>query len=155
MGGNKTYWTKKKCQEEALNYETRTKFKKGNGSAYSSSLKNNWMVDICGHMLCGRKPNGYWTKERCKEEALKYIKLKTFKKEKDNIYQIIHKNGWFNDICSHMEKLKKPNNYWNYDTCKSEARKYNNRSLFSKLCGTAYNISRKNNWLDEFFPKDY
>jgi predicted GIY-YIG superfamily endonuclease len=42
---------------------------------------------------------------------------------------------------------------WNYETCKEEAKKYNNRGEFSKNKPHSYSISLKNGWLDEFMPK--
>ena len=65
-------WTKEKCQKEALTYNHRFDFKKGNSSAYNSAYYNNWLYDICSHMIENYKPKNYWTKEKCKEEALKY-----------------------------------------------------------------------------------
>ena len=50
-------------------------------------------------------------------------------------------------------KEKKTNEYWNYDTCKEEAKKYKKRVDFQKACSGAYNATRKNGWLDEFFDK--
>jgi len=48
------YWTKEKCQEITLKYNTRSEFCKNNRSAYDCALKNNWLNDICSHMkICG------------------------------------------------------------------------------------------------------
>ena len=43
---------------------------------------------------------------------------------------------------------------WDYNSCKEEASKYPNRNTFGKYAYGAYTSSRKNGWLDEFFPKD-
>ena len=43
--------------------------------------------------------------------------------------------------------------YWNdKELCKNEAKKYISRSKFMIKCWAAWNYSRINNWLDEFFP---
>ena len=38
---------------------------------------------------------------------------------------------------------------WTYETCLEEARKYKSRGEFSKKCGSAYQVARKNGWLDD------
>ena len=52
-----------------------------------------------------RKPYGYWTKERCKEESLKYSNRKEFKMLSKSAYAIVQRNGWSNELCSHMSYL--------------------------------------------------
>jgi hypothetical protein len=72
------YWTKEKCQEEALKYKTKKEFQK-NSSAYGISAKNKWINEVCSHMLEIKKPKNYWTKEKCQKEALKYRTKNEFK----------------------------------------------------------------------------
>lgn len=42
---------------------------------------------------------------------------------------------------------------WTYEKCKEEASKYETRSQFYKGNSSAYNASRSNGWLDDFFEK--
>ena len=42
---------------------------------------------------------------------------------------------------------------WNFDTCYIEAKKYKTRTEFQKNNAYAYQVARKNNWIDDFFPK--
>jgi len=49
-----------------------------------------------------KKPNGYWTKEKCQEEALKYKIKKDFIKNCRATYDAVSRNKWLNEICSHM-----------------------------------------------------
>ena len=44
-------WTKEKCLEEALKYNSRTDFFNSNGSAYNRSIRNGWLDEICSHMM--------------------------------------------------------------------------------------------------------
>ena len=46
----KNHWIKENCQIESLKYESRNEFHKKSSSAYISSLRNNWLDDICKHM---------------------------------------------------------------------------------------------------------
>lgn len=52
----RNYWTYEKCKEESLKYDNRKDFKENSSSAYNTSLKNNWLNDICKHMIQKRKP---------------------------------------------------------------------------------------------------
>lgn len=45
------YWTKENCFIEALNYKTRTNFARKSSGAYDAAYRNNWLNDICKHML--------------------------------------------------------------------------------------------------------
>ena len=39
---------------------------------------------------------------------------------------------------------------WNKETCYEEAKKYSTRYEFQKGCGSAYEVARKNKWLDDY-----
>lgn len=49
-----------------------------------------------------RKKNGYWTKELCHQEALKYKLKSDFQKYSSSAFQIARKNGWLDEIRLHM-----------------------------------------------------
>lgn len=102
LGGSIKIWTLERVKEEALKYNSRNEFKINSPSAYIIANRNKWLNDVCYHMTGGRKLNGYWTLERVKEEALKYRTKKEFEKGSISAYNIAHKNGWIEDICSHM-----------------------------------------------------
>lgn len=46
--------------------------------------------------------------------------------------------------------MRKPSGYWNYETCRNEAKKYKNRNEFKHGNETAYNVARRNGWLDDY-----
>ena len=50
-------------------------------------------------------------------------------------------------------KIRKPNGYWTYNNCAIEALKYHTKIEFEKYSYQAYYISKKNNWLNEFYCK--
>ncbi len=82
----KGFWTKDKCHEEALKYNTKKDFKEKSISVYSICVRRKWIDDICEHMVELVKAVGYWTKERCLEEIKKYgrtelRKTKTYGKQ--------------------------------------------------------------------------
>jgi len=43
-----------------------------------------------------------WSKEKCKEEALKYTSRSNFAKNNPSAYSSSRKHGWLNDVCCHM-----------------------------------------------------
>lgn len=98
-----------------------------------------------------RKPNGYWTKERCHEEALKYNLRSDFGAKSRVAYTISHKKGWIDDICSHMISLSKPKGYWTKERCQEIALKCNIRKELASYEKGAYKAAMKNGWLDDIF----
>ena len=50
LKSKKNYWTKEKCQEEALKYENRNQFKINSCDAYSYAYRNKFLDEICSHM---------------------------------------------------------------------------------------------------------
>jgi len=50
MRKTRNYWTREKCEEEALKYEHKKDFINGSPGAYGSSRKNGWYDDITKHM---------------------------------------------------------------------------------------------------------
>lgn len=65
-------------------------------------------IDKCvAHMKQTIKPDGYWTKERCYQEALKYKTRMEFCKNSGGAYVAATRNGWLDEICSHMNHPKK------------------------------------------------
>ncbi|KJG00099.1 GIY-YIG nuclease family protein [Photobacterium angustum] len=146
--GNGRYWTKERTALEAKKYNTRTEFKRGNGSAYGAACRNGWLNDICGHMIETAKPAGYWTKDNCAKEAKKYETRTAFKKGSSGAFTIAGRNGWLDDICEHMPK-QKSKDHWTKENCQKEAIKCRTRSELKEVCYGAYRASLENGWLDE------
>ena len=96
-------WIKENCIEEALKYNNRKDYQNYSGSSYMAALRNKWLDDICTHMSDYRLPNGYWTKEKCKEEAIKYKNRSSYSKNSNVSYLIASRNSWIDEICSHMK----------------------------------------------------
>jgi hypothetical protein len=142
-------WTKEKCKEEALKYDSKVDFYKNNSKCYDAVRRNKWIDEVCSHMKEKQKPKKYWTKEKCKEEALKYKTKTDFTKNNSGVYSIVCKNKWIDDVCGHM--IVRPNKIWTYDKCKKESLKYKTRMDYCKNSRGSYNVSYRNKWLDEFF----
>ena len=96
------YWTKERCWEEAKKYNTRVEFKKKANSPYLKASSKKWLDEICSHMNRLRKPNGFWTKERCRKEAIKYKSRNKFSRGSRGAYASANRNGWLDEICEHF-----------------------------------------------------
>ena len=145
----KGYWTKKKCIIEAKKYSTIKEFREKNPKAYNAASKNGWMEDIRPFLKELLKPSGYWTKKRCKQEALKYKTRVDFQKKSSTAYVSARNKGWLEYCCSHMIEINKKAGYWSKKRCSNEARKYNNRSDFVSGSPVAYQKAHNMGWLDD------
>ena len=112
MERDRIQWTHELAQQEALKYQNRDDFRKGSPGAYgySNNPKHNIMDVVCNHMEEKKKPAGYWTPERVREEALKYKSRSAFIKNSYQAYSKSQEYGIFEKICRHMRRHKKEHN---------------------------------------------
>ena len=142
------YWTKDRCKKEANKYASRCEFQDKAGGAYSAAKRNRWLDEVCSHMEGDNHLPGYWTKERCIEEASRFTKKSTFRKECQGAYGSAWKNGWLEEICMHMNQTQ-TRGYWTKERCIEEGKKYSRRSDFRKGGKGAYNAAYTKGWLEE------
>lgn len=145
----KGYWTKERCTDEAAKYSSLKEFEKKNSTAVRTCRKNGWLVEVCAHMSPRAMPSGFWTKERCKREALKYQSRTEFQRSCESGYSKARKSGWLDELCTHMREVIKPSGYWSCERCATEAQKYETRLQFQKGSEAAYSSARRNGWLDD------
>ena len=146
------FWTKENVFTEAKKYKTRTEFQKGCSSAYVVARVNGWL-DEMNWFKEVKKPGGYWTKENVFTEAKKYKTRNEFQKACSRAYNVAWKNGWLEEM-DWFTSPQKPTGYWNIkENVFAESKKYETRTEFSDGCSGAYEVARKNGWLDELFPK--
>lgn len=105
LGGNIEKWTKDRVREVARQASSRKEFQKIANGAYQAALRNNWMDEICSHMVPKQKPSGYWNnKEVTLNEALKYSKMKDFEKNSGSAYNACRRNNWLDEVREVMLK---------------------------------------------------
>ncbi len=144
------YWKiKKNCAKEALKYNSKSTLSKCAAGAYDSMKRHGWVKELCSHMKETKRPNGYWTKENCKKEALKFSTKKDFEMAQNGAYCISVKNGWIKEICSHMKTLVKPKGYWTLAKCSEIASGYNHRIDFATNSRKAYVAAQRRGILDD------
>jgi len=95
------YWTLETCKEDALKYNTRNEWKKSHGYVYQFARENEWLEECCVHMEQFAYPKGYWTLDKCKEDALKYNKKSEWKSSSPGYYAT-QRNEWIEECCKHM-----------------------------------------------------
>ena len=95
-------WTKEKCEKESKKYNTKKEFNELCNGAYQKSYREKWLNEICSHMTLYSNPKNYWTKEKCQEDAIKYKSRSEFQKNSTTSYQKSLREGWIDEICSHM-----------------------------------------------------
>ena len=128
----------------------RSDFKVNSNPAYKASAKGGWLDEVCSHMVERMKPKGYWTKERCLEEALKYKTKSEFRENAINVYNNCSKGGWLNEVCSHLaDRTTLGKNLWSKEQCAQEARKFKTRTDFQRESNSVYHRAMECGWLDE------
>lgn len=98
-------WTKEKCKLICNNYNILSDFRKKEPKVYDVVLNKKWLNELCSHMMRNLKQKGYWTKDKCLEESLKYKTKTEWMKNSHKSYDAAHRNKWINFCSSHMIKL--------------------------------------------------
>lgn len=143
------FWTLEKCAEVARKYETKKEFSRANRSAYTTAHRNGWLDQICEHMTPLRKPDNYWTKERCIKAAKKFKTRHEFQKGDISPYITAHREGWLDEVCAHMTLVKRPKDHWTLPMLREEAAKYQTRNAFALGSTSAYMAARNQDVLDD------
>lgn len=104
LGSNKIIWTKEKCQKEAIKYNTRKEFANNSNSAYRSSLRNNWLNNICKHMGDKVIKRNYWNYTTCKKVANLCSTRFEFSRKYSRAYTISLENKWIDEFIPQTKK---------------------------------------------------
>jgi predicted esterase YcpF (UPF0227 family) len=134
-----SYWTKERCIENAKLFKNKSSWNKSSDTAYKKAKKNGWFDECVAHMDNLQKPKGYWTLERCKEEALNYTTIKEWRKNNPSCYQAAMSYRFLNECTAHMSKL---HSTWTPELCLEDALKYKTRFEWQKN-SQAYSASRR------------
>ena len=102
MKGN-TRWTPEAVAELASQCKTKAELNEKHRGAYKAAKRWGILDEIFSHVVT-KKPNGYWTKERCQEVAMQYEKKAIFQNTEFSAYNAAFKNGWLDEITAHMER---------------------------------------------------
>jgi predicted GIY-YIG superfamily endonuclease len=91
----------------ASKYITRKDFRQGAQRAYRKAIQYNLFGNGINHLgnTVKRKPAGYWTFDKVKDEASKYTSRRDFEKGSVNAYRAAKQQGWYHDVTSDMDYL--------------------------------------------------
>lgn len=90
-------WTEEACMQEAKKYKTKNDFVLNSASAYGAARQNGWIKNYTW-LKAGKKPNGYWNHDRCKEEAAKYENRTKFCKGSPAAFDSSAKHQWLDEF---------------------------------------------------------
>lgn len=147
-------WNIEDALEEVKNYECVGHLQKGKAGLYKFLERNNLLKVVFPKTFNELKIKKYNDKEECRKEALKYNYKKDFTVNSRPFYRSAVKNGWIDEICSHMIKpirTPKPSK-WTYELIIEKSSECRNRSEFEKKYSSGYKMAKKLNLLDELFP---
>src|SRR5258708_1545106 len=91
--------------------------------------------------------NKIWTFDKCKNEALKYTNRTDFVHYSPSAYHRALKDGFLDQICSHMTSRWKPYRFWSFEQCQKEALKYKTKVQFKTDNSSAYSICGRRGWI--------
>jgi superfamily II DNA or RNA helicase len=135
------YYTYEVCNRYAKLCTTRKEFQKKYPSAYTISLKNGWLDEICAHMKPQLQTHTF---ESIKENASECISRSEFKRKYPGAYDAALKNKFLGKVCSHMEPAYQTHTF---ESVQEKASTCTTRKEFQKKYPGAYNSAFRNGWV--------
>ncbi len=149
MQKEKGYWNNiDNVRKEALLYKTKTEFKTLASKAWVKAKEFGIYEEVTAHMKRPPSTKIKYSIKELKTEALKYKTRKTFRASNVDMYRSAERRGYLNEICGHMQRLRKINGHWTYAKLHSEALKYVTRKEFELGSCGAYHTAYKRDLLD-------
>lgn len=137
-------------------YNSLAEWRKADPSGCESARTKGLIVKICETFgwdykpILNNKPSGYWTKEKCIEDALKYKDRSKWEKAKGSSHSISKRRNWYEECVAHMPLLNKPTGYWNIkENVLAEAKKYEYKEDWKKNSSGSNSSARRKGWYDE------
>jgi hypothetical protein len=84
-----------------------------------------------------------WTYENTKNEALKYQSRGDFQKGTQSAYNAAKRNGWLDEVCSHMTPKRKQ---WTFEEVHQIALQYSSTIEMQRGNAAAYSAAQWNGW---------
>jgi hypothetical protein len=122
------YWDDyDRCKEVVKNFKTLGALKGARKLVYTSIIRNGWVDEF----YPSKRDK---TIDECKEYALKYDKRWDFHKNHPDIYRLIRKNNWVDEVCAHMKEPNKNYNrlYHDKEYCKEYMKQFKKASDVNK-----------------------
>jgi hypothetical protein len=147
-------------------YKSISEWRKYNEKDYRTAVRRGMIDDMCEFFGWDkRKPNGYWTKERCLEEARKYKTVSEWRNCGNGSPDAARDNGWLEECKAHMKHGKghKPNGYWTKEKVIEISQKYKTKKDWRNNHKASFRAAQRYGWYKEATehmvnlskPKDY
>ena len=142
------YWTYERCLEMAKQCHSKSELRRLNVSALNSAMKNGWIKDYTWFETLWIPK---WNQESCYEEARKYSSRGGFKSGCPAAYAVARKKDWLDDYTWFKPAREQvPKDFWTYETCFQEAKKYKTKEAFRKGTNRAALVAWNNGWMDDY-----
>jgi hypothetical protein len=92
-----------------------------------------------------RMEKGYWTFDKCLEEARKYSTRTDYSSHRRGSYVAALRYNWIDEVCAHMRLRGK---WHDQEVCRKEALKYSSRYEFQLGNKSAYMSAFRKGWLN-------
>jgi hypothetical protein len=96
-----------------------------------------------------QKPRGYWTLERCMEDAKQYRTRSEWQNKSPSARSIASRKGWAEQCCAHMTEGYNPRGHWTLERCAEEALRYRSKKEWERASISSYSTAHKKGWLDQ------
>lgn len=139
-------WTEELCKQIAEKYVFLKDFHQNDPLAYNAASKHGWLKNFT---WLQSKKNIKITEDEIRILAKNFQYKIDFKTAHPSHYAVARKLGVINELGF----IPKSKTKWTFDSCKTEAMKYTSQIEFRRSNFSAYEVSRKNGWLDAWLPK--
>lgn len=147
------YWTRDKVEAEAKLYKTLKEFHDHSGSAYMAASRDGYLDEIADKynlIRTNKMPTGYWTFEKCQEEAKKYKSRNDFCLGSSGAYDAASRNGWLDMLGDNIKLKTYPAGYWTYERCYEAALSCQTKNEFRNTYQSAYTVLKRTKMLSDF-----
>ena len=136
----RTVWTKAICMRSAKSFDTPGEWEIGDRPAYRAAQRNGWLSACTAHMHRRKRVNGYWTRNRCIEEARKHLSIAVWFEANGSSYKAAKANPeWFAECTAHMQRLWERK--WSASAILADAKRYSTPQEWSRTSPSAYNAA--------------
>lgn len=138
----KKLWSLALCLESAKRFSSRVEWAQHDGAAYQAARKSGWFSECTAHMQYAKKPNGYWSLERCLAEAAQYQSIGEWVQQSPVSYGVAQKIPlWFQSCTAHMTRLWEKK--WSPDSILKDAKRFQSLAEWSQSSPGAYSAGLK------------
>ena len=144
-------WDYDSVAAEASKYSRTLDFKKGSRGAYDWAERNGVVKELTAGMNPDRKPNKYWTKDRCLFIASYYEDQSDFIREQFNCYRRCSELGILEEAMSHMYRNDRfPKGHWKVkQNVIDQAAKFHFKADWYRGHPSSYQSAQRLGWLND------